>query len=176
MGNIQKNQMEFMEEICADTWKELYRFVYYKVQNREEAEDITQESYIRAISYINRNDDKVIEYGSYLKAISMNIIRDQCRLTKRRGKTINIEEVNPEEYAEGDFADAVSDRAMIEKALECLTVEQQKVITLRIIKGYSVADTAKLMQKNQNTVRVLQFRAIKALSKIFDLASLKGGI
>ena len=68
-----------MEEICTATWKELYRFVYYRVQNREEAQDITQETYVRAISYLEKNRDAVLDYRNYLKAIAMNIIRDQWR-------------------------------------------------------------------------------------------------
>lgn len=167
MGNIQSNK-EFIEKICAETWKDLYRFIYYKVQNREEAEDITQETYARAISYLNKNEIKILEYGSYLKAISMNIIRDQWRSRKRKGSNINLEDINPEEAAAEDFSDYINERAEIEEALEQLTQEQRTVITLRIIKGYSVAETARLMKKKEGTVRVLQFRAIKALGQIID--------
>ena len=111
MEDTSKN--EFIEKMCANSWKELYRFIYYKVQNREEAEDITQETYARAISYLERNNIKVIDDSSYLKAISMNIIRDQWRSRKRKGTRINIDEVNPEEFAEADFADTVNDRTMM---------------------------------------------------------------
>jgi RNA polymerase sigma-70 factor (ECF subfamily) len=167
MGNIESSK-ELIEKICADTWKDLYRFIYYKVQNREEAEDITQETYARAISYLNKNEVKILEYGSYLKAISMNIIRDRWRTRKRKGNSVNLEDVNPEEMATEDFADFINDRAEIEDALEQLTQEQRTVITLRIIKGYSVAETASLMKKKEGTVRVLQFRAIRALAQIMD--------
>jgi len=148
MEDTSKN--EFIEKMCANSWKELYRFIYYKVQNREEAEDITQETYARAISNLERNNIKVIDDSSYLKAISMNIIRDQWRSRKRKGTRINIDEVNPEEFAEADFADTVNDRTMIEAAMESLTKDQQTVINWRIIKGYSVADTAKLWYAGVN--------------------------
>jgi RNA polymerase sigma-70 factor (ECF subfamily) len=166
MENTQSKQKEFYEQICLDTWKELYRFIYYKVQNREEAQDITQETYARALTYLKRRDVAVLEYSSYLKAISMNIIRDQWRVKKRRGNNVNIYNVNPEEMAEEDFADAVNDRALIEDAMEKLSKEQQMVITLRIIKGYSVAETARLLKKKEGTIRVLQHRAVKVLSEI----------
>ncbi len=42
----------FIEELCSGTWKEVYRFIYYKVGNREEAEDITQETYAKALDYL----------------------------------------------------------------------------------------------------------------------------
>lgn len=168
MGNIQSNK-EFIEKICAETWKDLYRFIYYKVQNREEAEDITQETYAKAISYLNKNEVTILEYSSYLKAISMNIIRDQWRGKKRKGRSVNLDDINPEEAAAEDFSDLVNDRAQIEDALERVTQEQRMVIDLRILKGYSVAETARLMKKKEGTVRVLQFRAIKALAQIMDV-------
>lgn len=43
-----------IEKICDDTWKPLYQYIYYKVQNQEEAEDIVQETYVRAIPYIQK--------------------------------------------------------------------------------------------------------------------------
>lgn len=168
MGDRQNNK-EMIEKLCADTWRELYRFIYYRVQNREEAEDITQETYVKAISYLNREDVKILENSSYLKTISLNIIRDQWRAKKRRGSSVNLEEVEPE-IAQEDFADSLGDKAQIEEAMSRLTKEQRTVIELRVIKGYSVAETARLMQKKGGTVRVLQLRAVKALAKILETA------
>lgn len=166
----------FLEDICQKTWKELYRFIYYRVQNREEAEDITQETYVKAISYLNKNEIRIIEYNNYFKAIAINIIRDHWRARKRKGYPLNIEDINPEEIAADDFSDHVDNRALIEKAMESLTSDQQTVITLRIIKGFSAAETAKLMHKKESTVRVLQFRAIKALAENIKDTNIKGGV
>ena len=166
MENINKKEM--IEKLCAETWRELYGFIYYRVQNREEAEDITQETYAKAISYLNRNDVKIREEKSYLKAIALNIIRDHWRSKKRRGDSINLEEVKPEEIAQEDFTGSLSDRDQINEAMGKLVKEQKTVLELRIIKGYSVKETAKLMQRKEGAVRVLQFRAVKALTKLLE--------
>ncbi|HHV12234.1 MAG TPA: sigma-70 family RNA polymerase sigma factor [Clostridiales bacterium] len=163
-----QNSKEMIEKLCADTWRELYRFIYYRVQNREEAEDITQETYARAISYLNRTDTRILEYSSYLKTIAVNIIRDQWRAKQRRGDSVNLEDVRPEEIAQEDFSGSLSDRAQIKEAIGQLGKEQQTVIDLRIIKGYSVKETARLMRKKEGTVRVLQFRAVQALTKLLE--------
>jgi RNA polymerase sigma-70 factor (ECF subfamily) len=166
MGFNQNDQSDFIDKLCSNTWNELYRFIYYKVQNREEAQDITQETYVRAISYLQRNNVKVSNIVAYLKAIALNIIRDHWRMKKRRGYYYNIEDVSPEQIAEEDFSDFIHERAIIEKAMKLLTEEQQQVLTLRIIEGYSVSETAERMKRKEGYVRVLQFRAIKALTKI----------
>lgn len=164
-----------LEEFCESTWKDLYRFIYYKVQNREEAEDITQETYVKAIDYLNRTNEKVKNYSGFLKMISLNIIRDNWRVKQRRGVNINLEDVNPEFISEEDFAVDSDNRAVIETALASLNQEQQAVITLRIIKGYSCAETAKIMHKKEGTIRVLQYRAVKRLAQILEDLNDKGG-
>lgn len=75
----------------------LYRFVYYKVQNREKAENITQETYIKAISYIKKNNVKIDKSISFLKAVSLSVLRDKWRKGKRLEMSINIDDINPEE-------------------------------------------------------------------------------
>jgi len=169
-------QDKSIEDLCESTWKDLYRFIYYKVQNREEAEDITQETYAKAIDYLKRTNVKVKNYQGFLKMISLNIVRDRWRINQRRGLDINIEEVNPEIISAADFTGASVDKTVLENALKCLTKDQQTVITLRIMKGYSSAETAKIMDKKEGTVRVIQYRAIKRLAQILKEADYKGGI
>ena len=104
-----------IEELCDATWEPLYRFIYFKVQNREEAEDIIQE-----------------------------------------------------EIAIEDAIEDMAKRQVIENALKLLDEDQRTVIDLRILKGYSVADTAKLMNKKEDNIRVLQYRALQNIRKIFN--------
>jgi RNA polymerase sigma-70 factor (ECF subfamily) len=153
------------DEICRSTWKEIYRFIYYRVQNREEAEDITQETYARAFYYLKNNGTLVLDYGSYLRAIAMNVIRDQWRKNKKKGQSVNLEEIDPVILSAGDFTGEVEDRTVIEKAIRMLPKDQQTVIQLRILEGLSSQETARRMNRKEGTIRVLQYRAIKALSK-----------
>ncbi|MFT4147130.1 MAG: sigma-70 family RNA polymerase sigma factor [Mobilitalea sp.] len=159
---------EFIEVICKEHWKDLYRFIYYKVQNREEAEDITQETFAKAIAYSSKNEVNIRNYNNYLKTIAVNLIRDQWRSKARKGKSYALDEVNPNQLAAEDFTDNLAEREELKLALSQLTREQQIVIELRIMKGYSLSDTAKQMKKREGAIRVLQYRAIKALSRILN--------
>lgn len=84
---------------------------------------------------------------------------------KRRGSKVNLEDVNPEELSIEDFTDTLSVKNQIEEAMTKLTKEQQLVIELRVIKGFSIAETAKDDAKSDGAIRVLQYRALKALAK-----------
>jgi RNA polymerase sigma-70 factor (ECF subfamily) len=162
----QEGDIKSIEEICSSTWEPLYRFIYRKVQNREEAEDITQEAYVRALSKVQGGDTRVDKYISYLKVISLNILRDRWRRKKRRGITINLDDVKPMEAAFEDTAALVAQRDFIKSALNKLNEEQRNVIELRILKGYSVAETAQIMDKRDGTVRVIQYRALQNLAAL----------
>lgn len=165
-NNMKLENEKDIEALCSSTWEPLYRFVYFKVQNREEAEDITQETYIKAISFIKKNDVKIDKIMGFLKTVSLNVLRDKWRKSKRRGQQINIEDMNPMEAAVDDHSEGVGQRQVIENALSLLNEEQRFVIELRILKGYSVADTAKRMDKTESNIRVLQYRALQRLSKL----------
>ena len=54
----------------------------------------------------------------------------------------------------------------IRRSLDKLSDDQRKVVELRIIKGYSVSETAKIMDIKAGNVRVLQYRALKSLVTI----------
>lgn len=165
-GNKDPNSIE---EICKATWKPLYRFIYFKVQNKEEAEDITQETFIKVFSRMRKHniqpDEKFI---AYLKTIALNLIIDRWRKTKRRQSNISIDAINPDKTAVSDPTESSIQRSAIENALSTLNEEQQAIINLRIIKGFSVTETAKILNKTEVNIRVLQYRAFKTLSKLLD--------
>lgn len=163
---LRKDNDRLIEEICSNTWKDIYRFIYYKVQNREEAQDITQETYAKALPYLQDEKVSIDKCKGFLKTIALNIIRDNWRKNKRHGFLVNIDDVDPNGLGEEDFADAIVIREWTENALKTLNEEQHKIIELRILKGYSVAETAKYMNKSEGNIRVIQYRALQSLGGV----------
>lgn len=85
-----KGDRDAIEKICLDTWEPLYRFIYYKVQNREEAEDITQETYIRSLEYLKKRTFSPDNFLAFMKTVSLNLIRDRWRQKKRSWLLVNF--------------------------------------------------------------------------------------
>lgn len=166
-----EGDLDAIEKICLDTWEPLYRFIYYKVQNREEAEDITQETYVKTLKYFQKDKFPQENFMGFLKTVSLNVIRDRWRQKQRRGVSVNLQEINPQEVASDDKQNDIAQRLVLESALAKLSEEQRTIIDLRIIKGYSVAETAKLVGKTEGAVRTAQYRALKALAQILDEGS-----
>lgn len=169
LNKAEEGDLKSIEQICKATWEPLYRFIYFKVQNREEAEDITQETYVKALTYLRGHKVPRENFPGFMKTIALNLLRDRWRQKKRRGIPINFEELNPEETASMDHQKDIARRLQIESALAKLNKDQRAILDLRIIKGYSVAETAKLTGKTEATVRTSQYRALQALARILDV-------
>ena len=157
-----------IEQICLDTWEPLYRFIYFKVQNREEAEDITQETYVKTLTYLQEQQAPLENFLGFMKTVALNVLRDRWRQKKRRGIQLNFEEINPEETANQDHQKAVVQRLQLENVLAKLGGDQRMVLDLRIIKGHSVAETAKIVGKTEAAVRTAQYRALQALAHLLN--------
>lgn len=176
LNKVKEGDLRSIEQICLATWEPLYRFIYYKVQNREEAEDITQETYVKTLTYLQAHEPPRENFLGYMKTVALNALRDRWRQKKRRGITVNFEEINPEETAGEDHQNAIAQRLQLENALAKLSSDQRAVIDLRINKGHSVAETAKLIGKTEAAVRTSQYRALQALSQLLDGNDCKGGM
>lgn len=149
------------EQLCSLTWRQLYQFVYHKVQNREEAEDVTQEAYSRAIK-APPHGYSAGKFMVYLQTVAMNVIRDQWRRAQTRERKQPLLEA-PD--AESDSTDRVVDRETVVRALERLSEDHRRVLELRIIQGLSTAETAERMGRTEGAIRTLQYRALRALKE-----------
>lgn len=81
---------------------------------------------------------------------------------------MNFDQINPEETAGLDQQKYITQRLQIENALAKLSEGQRAILDLRIIKGYSVAETAKRVRKTEAAVRTSQYWALQALARILD--------
>ncbi|HYF79194.1 MAG TPA: RNA polymerase sigma factor [Symbiobacteriaceae bacterium] len=148
-----------LEQLCRQTWRQLYGFVYHKVQNREEAEDVTQEAYSRTMRALPR-DFSAGSFMSYLQTVASNIIRDRWRRGKVRGQSLPLDD---DTVATDDPSEGVADRDLVARALQSLSADYRTVIELRILKGLTTAEAARQMSRSEGAIRTLQYRAIQAL-------------
>lgn len=79
---------------------------------------------------------------------------------------MDLDSLSQQETAVEDASETSIQRGLLENALSRLSEEQQKVIELRIVQGYSAAETGRLLNKKEGTVRVIQYRALQELAAI----------
>jgi RNA polymerase sigma-70 factor, ECF subfamily len=154
------------ERIWIDHWKEIYVYVFLRVRHKQEAEDITQETFIKAIRSEERYIEGSVNFQALLKTIARNLIIDRWRKTQKTEDPLSLE---PDLFLTdmgSNFEKIIEQKEQVEHALSLLNDEQRKVIVLRIIQGLSIKETAAFLGKTETFVKVTQFRAIK---KVKDL-------
>lgn len=169
----QKDKDAFIEvyDLFVD---KLYRFVYFKVGNKEEAEDLVSQSFLKAWNHILENkvsDEKTLKALIY--RIARNAVIDHYRKAANQNETFLSDsdecEQIADDSAEGMIGeiDSSFDRREIEKKLLQIKDEYREIIILKFIEDFSVGEIAEILDKPKGAVRVLAHRALKALRVLY---------
>lgn len=150
----------------------VYRYVLLRVSDHCLAEDITSETFVRAIRRITSVSYQGRDVAAWFITIAKNLVLDHIKSSRNRlevpladptgpAQTARPYQVGPEQH--------VLTEATHTELLECvrqLNSDQAECIRLRFLQGLSVTETAELMDRNEGAVKALQHRAIRRLAQL----------
>lgn len=144
----------------------IYRFVFFKVGSREEAEDLTSEVFLKAWGYVN-DGKEVKSFSGLLYRVARNCIIDLYRNRATHpevslGEDDDVSDKN--KWSERVGATVASQEVV--KILKKLKQEYQEVITLRYVDELEIDEIAEIINKSNLTVRVTLHRALKKLKEM----------
>jgi RNA polymerase sigma-70 factor (ECF subfamily) len=146
--------------------EKIYKYVYYKVGNTADAEDLCEQVFLKAWEAIGRFKWCGYPFSSWLYKLAHNLVVDHYR-TKRDPMPLNDLLYTPLEPADPENAlHATVEAEEMSQALAQLTEEQRHVINLKFVEGYSNIEIAELMNKKEGAIRALQYRALRSLHGI----------
>jgi RNA polymerase sigma-70 factor (ECF subfamily) len=150
----------------------VFRFIYFRAGNRQLAEDLTSDTFLRALKRIDSFTWQGRDLGAWLVTIARNLVADhfksgRYRLEITNGDVLDAdrEDRGPEGSPEAAVVDHITNVALL-TAVKQLNPEQQECIVLRFLQGFSVAETAQAMGKNEGAIKALQYRAVRALARL----------
>ena len=144
----------------------VYRHVYYRVGNEPDAEDLTQQVFLKAWQAVGRYSRAASPFVAWLMTISHNLVVDFYR-TRKEKVYLELETLaddracNPAQVAEDS-----SEQERLRKAIVQLRGDEQQVVILRFIEGLEYSEIASLLKKSEGNVRVILHRALVKLRKI----------
>lgn len=144
----------------------VYRFIYYRVGNQADAEDLTQQVFLRAWKAIGRYRRTRAKFIAWLLTIAHHLVISLWQSTRaqRTWETHHLEDEIPAQGRDPEAeVFAQLDRQAVREAVLRLRPEHQLVITLRFIEHLDYADVAAALGKSEATVRVIQHRALAEL-------------
>jgi RNA polymerase sigma-70 factor (ECF subfamily) len=146
----------------------VYRYVMARIGNQHEAEDLTEEVFLKMLGAIPEFRWRDVPFSSWLFRIAHNCIATHFRKVAQRGG--GTSELSAD-LIDGrhDLAAAVEERITMEEvrvATQQLPDAQREVIALRFAVGLSIADTAKALGKREGNIKALQHKAVAKLQKM----------
>ncbi len=160
---VKSGEQSALAQLITAFYPKIFRYVYYRLDNREDAKDLTNDIFIKVMQGIK---DQKGYFKAWIYRIASNTITDFYRYKSVRSIVNNDLQLS-EHAIEGEPVSADSFRGEeLKEAIKKLTEEQQQVILLRFVEGYSSQEIANIMEKSSEAVRGIQFRALNMLRKI----------
>ncbi len=174
IGNIKnRSTIDEYENRLAGLYEEYYdklaHYVYVHIGNKEEAEDIAGEVFLKALKSLKSYKEQGIPMQGWLFRIAHNLTVDYIRKADKRrtvpmDSVILIGEDNPVDAAEKNI-----EFEQVTEAMKQLTTEQREVINLRFFGGFTSKEVGDILSKSDGAVREMQRAAIEKIRGIMGV-------
>lgn len=146
----------------------VFRYIYFRLGDRNQAEDFTSETFLRALRRIHTVTYQGRDVGAWLVTIARNIVLDHVKSSRYRLEMTTANMLDADQAQEGPEG-SVLEHLTSKELLRCVTqlnAEQQECIVLRFLQGLSVSETAQIMGKKDGAIKALQHRAVRRLAAL----------
>ncbi|MFP5019670.1 sigma-70 family RNA polymerase sigma factor [Pseudonocardia phyllosphaerae] len=146
----------------------VFRYVLFRMGDRAFAEDVTQETFVRALRRITSVSYQGRDIGAWFVTIARNLIFDHVKSSRYRLEqaTSEMVEISPATGGPEQQVLDMATNAELLASVEKLNSDQRECIQYRFLRGLSVAETAELMDRNEGAVKALQHRAVRRLAQL----------
>ncbi|PIC71940.1 MULTISPECIES: RNA polymerase sigma factor SigX [unclassified Sporosarcina] len=166
------------QRLYEDYNRDVFNFLTYLTRNREVAEDLMHEVYVRVLKSYGRFEGKSSE-KTWLFAIAKNVSIDFFRKQSTSMKHTNIhfnwetEQLISIDHSPEHLVEAGEEQKQVLEALHTCTGDQKMVILMRFFQDLSIAETAEVLSWTESKVKTTQHRAIKALKAKLEAGSVR---
>lgn len=148
-------------DLYEDNFERVYAFVLRRVRHREEAEDVTSETFQRALAGLDRFEWRGAPFCAWLFRIAANVLHDRRLRARPDGDAPSLGSADP-------GPEEIEERAQLFRMVNDLPDDQRKVVVLRFGEQRSIREVAVALQRSEGAVKQLQFRALNNLRARLD--------
>ena len=182
LQSARKGDAQAFAALYRETVQQVFRYIYYRVNDQQLAEDLTGDVFTQALKGIGKYEERGKPFISWLYRIAHARVVDHYRKVERRPTEEPVDDYLIQSRPDMDTNLMRRQAAQqLRQVISDLTAGQQQVIILRFIEGYNIEETARIMGKKSNAIKALQHRALRALASRlersgFDLDEILGGL
>jgi RNA polymerase sigma-70 factor, ECF subfamily len=142
----------------------IYRYLFTRVRHQADAEDLTEQVFLKMVDSIPRYRPRGVAFSSWLYRIAHNLLVDRYRRSGRSPMelTEHVRDTRPQADPAA-MAQNTEDRRRLLEAMRRLTPEQQQVITMRFVDNLDVEEIARLTRRRPGAIHSMQHRALASL-------------
>lgn len=148
----------------------IYRHIYYRTGNVEDARDLTQEVFIKAWRALPKYKKTRTPFLGWLFTISHNRIIDYYRTKKDYAYLDNEIAMEDHGMSPVKLVEAEITQQEVRKVILQLPADQQQVIIMSFIEGFEYSEIARALDKTEGNIRVILHRALKKMREIMNKA------
>lgn len=161
---------EALNTLIARYWHPVYRLIYGKTGNADDAKELTQETLMKSFRSLAQYEIQSVPFKTYIYKIAVNVVTDFWRKNGRAPQLFDItdyqESLPDTSERPEDYTIRLEKQSQIRDLVETLPADQRQAIKMRVLAGVSVRETAAQMNKTESAVKMLQQRALKNLRKM----------
>ena len=143
----------------------VYRYILFRVSEDETTEDLVSQVFLKAWQNLDRYKVGSSPFIAWLYTIARNLVIDHYRAKKDILPLESVRALPSDMQSPPEEVEAHFDLEAMRDGLQSLTGDQQQVLILKYIAGLPNENIAKIMKKQEGTIRGLQMRALQTLSK-----------
>jgi RNA polymerase sigma-70 factor, ECF subfamily len=146
----------------------VYRFLYYRVGSMTLAEDLTAETFFRALRSMHSFRWQGKDFGAWLMTIARNLTADHFKAGRTRLEQTTEDMQTLDSTSDGPEIEVLSSltNESLLRALGELPTEQRECLIMRFLQGLSIAETAEILGRSSGAVKQLQLRGVRNLAKL----------
>src|SRR5438309_6613686 len=173
----QQGDREALEELYLLHFDRIYGYLHMTVGNRHDAEDLTTQTFLKMLESIQKFRWQAAPFSAWLFRIAHNLAMDHFRASRRWQPEEEVPEPEPDDStsAEAGALDSIGRKSMLE-LIDDLSGEQQQVLTLKFVFGFSNGEAATILGKTEGAVKSLQHRALVTLHKKLERPDVRASI
>jgi len=146
----------------------VYRYVLSRTGETHDAEDLTEEVFIRVLDAVSRFEWRDVPFSAWIFRIAHNAVISHRRRNGSRPRLAPLSEAMPIDIEGPELQ--VEKQLLLGEIMEAshtLPETQQRVISLRFFAGLTIAETARVLGKGEANIKVIQHKAVVRLREIF---------
>jgi RNA polymerase sigma-70 factor (ECF subfamily) len=158
---------ELMTALYTEHYAVLLSFISRYLQDRHRAEDLVQETLLRAWRHIDHLEPDPARTRSYLLTIARNVVTNAWRAEQRRPHLV-ADEAAVEAVPSTDNVDQLVEGWLVAEAIERLSADHRAVVQAMYYEGQTVADAARKLSVPEGTIKSRAYYAVRALRQAFE--------